>query len=130
MRRIRRGAEHENGIDETSTWPVAPGRLRRGAGCGGGWLGRPAARVVPWACGTLSTDPEIRHPGSMKGCSFCAIVRGEGTVHAVFETADVLAFFPLASAAVGHTLVIPKTHIPDIWSLVDAQASSLMISTL
>jgi diadenosine tetraphosphate (Ap4A) HIT family hydrolase len=66
----------------------------------------------------------------MNGCSFCAIVRGEGTVHAVFETADVLAFFPLASAAVGHTLVIPKTHIPDIWSLVDSQASSLMISTL
>jgi histidine triad (HIT) family protein len=29
----------------------------------------------------------------------------------------VIAFLPLAPATLGHTLVVPKRHIPDIWSL-------------
>jgi histidine triad (HIT) family protein len=66
----------------------------------------------------------------MNGCSFCEIVRGEEAARAVFETPDTLAFFPLAPAVVGHTLIIPKEHIPDIWSLGDAQAANLAHSTL
>lgn len=66
----------------------------------------------------------------MDRCSFCEIVRREEAARVVFETSDALAFFPLAPAVLGHTLVIPKTHIPDIWSLGDAQATNLVISTL
>lgn len=35
------------------------------------------------------------------------------------ETALTLAFLPLDPATVGHTLVIPKKHIADIWEADD-----------
>jgi histidine triad (HIT) family protein len=33
------------------------------------------------------------------------------------DAAETMAFFPLRPAAVGHTLVIPKRHVDDLWSL-------------
>jgi histidine triad (HIT) family protein len=29
----------------------------------------------------------------------------------------VVAFFPMEPATLGHTLLVPTTHIPDVWSL-------------
>lgn len=36
-----------------------------------------------------------------------------------------MAFFPLEPAALGHTLVIPRSHVPDIWSVDDVTAAHL-----
>lgn len=50
-------------------------------------------------------------------CDFCRIVRGELGARVVCETEAAIAFFPLDPAALGHTLVIPRTHIADLWGL-------------
>ncbi|MDE0243667.1 MAG: HIT domain-containing protein [Candidatus Kaiserbacteria bacterium] len=44
----------------------------------------------------------------------------------VFETNDVLAFLDIAPVAKGHTLVIPKHPVQDIFSLSDSDAAHLM----
>jgi hypothetical protein len=47
-------------------------------------------------------------------CEFCRIVQGTNPARIVADDADVLAFFPLRPVARGHTLVVPKLHIPDL----------------
>lgn len=37
----------------------------------------------------------------------------------------VVAFFPLEPATLGHTLVVPRQHVPDIWSLDEDTAAQL-----
>jgi histidine triad (HIT) family protein len=57
-------------------------------------------------------------------CPFCAIIRREDPdVREVYRDEHVVAFFPKEPAALGHTLVVPVNHVPDIWS-VDAPAAS------
>jgi len=49
-------------------------------------------------------------------CSFCAIARGQDPgVELVAEGADWVAFFPLNPATPGHTLVIPRAHVRNLW---------------
>jgi diadenosine tetraphosphate (Ap4A) HIT family hydrolase len=48
---------------------------------------------------------------------FFKIIEGREQAQVVYETQDTLAFFPLQPAAVGHTLIVPKVHVRDIWSL-------------
>jgi histidine triad (HIT) family protein len=49
-------------------------------------------------------------------CDFCAIARGDNQdVEIVCEADDWVAFFPLRPATVGHTLVIPRQHVADLW---------------
>lgn len=50
-------------------------------------------------------------------CDFCEIVRGAADAEIVYESPDFMAFFPLNPATLGHTLVIPRPHAPDVWSL-------------
>lgn len=51
-------------------------------------------------------------------CSFCAIVRREDPdVRDVYRDEHVVAFFPTHPAALGHTMIVPRQHIQDIWSL-------------
>ena len=52
-----------------------------------------------------------------ESCAFCKIIRGEAPAHVVCETEDSVAFFPLSPATRGHTLVTPRRHVKDIWSL-------------
>ena len=49
-------------------------------------------------------------------CEFCQIVRGERPARVVADAPDALAFFPLRPVCRGHTIVIPKTHLPDLWA--------------
>jgi histidine triad (HIT) family protein len=58
---------------------------------------------------TLPTDPD---------CPFCEIVaRQEHDTREVFRTDQVVAFFPPEPATLGHTLLIPRAHVRDIWGL-------------
>ena len=59
-------------------------------------------------------------------CAVCKIISGEESARVVYETEDVVAFFPLAPATRGHTLVVPKRHVADILSLDMALGSTLM----
>jgi histidine triad (HIT) family protein len=63
-------------------------------------------------------------------CDFCEIVAREEDAREVLRTDNVLAFLPLDPATLGHTLVIPRRHIPDIWSLDDETARELTQATL
>lgn len=60
-------------------------------------------------------------------CEFCAIARRDDAVaEVVCETEHWVAFFPLALATPGHTLVIPRVHVPDLWSADAELGAELM----
>jgi histidine triad (HIT) family protein len=63
-------------------------------------------------------------------CEFCRIIMGTDKAKVVCETDTTLAFFPLNPAVVGHTLVIPKVHVPDLWSASEVLAAELMHAVL
>lgn len=48
-------------------------------------------------------------------CIFCKIVAGQIPCAKVYEDAEVLAFMDIGPLVKGHTLVIPKQHIEDIF---------------
>lgn len=60
-------------------------------------------------------------------CEFCAIARGtEDPVEIIAESSAWVAFFPLNPATPGHTLVIPRDHVPDLWEAGSELAGDLM----
>ena len=52
-------------------------------------------------------------------CVFCSIIAGDEPAHVVWEDTQTLAFLDIHPASPGHTLVVPKFHVEDIWT-VDA----------
>jgi histidine triad (HIT) family protein len=64
--------------------------------------------------------------GSDVDCEFCRIIRREEPARIVCESDVALAFFPLKPAALGHTLVVPKKHVRDLWSVDELLAAELM----
>lgn len=63
-------------------------------------------------------------------CPFCAIIMGEGPARVVYRDDHAVAFFPLRPATFGHTLVVPRRHIPDIWKLPEQTAAHLSRAVL
>jgi histidine triad (HIT) family protein len=59
-------------------------------------------------------------------CEFCQIVRGERPARVVADGPDALAFFPLQPVCRGHTIVIPKTHVRDLWAAGSVLSAELM----
>jgi len=60
-------------------------------------------------------------------CDFCAIARGEDAAAEVVCDGDGwVAFFPHEPATPGHTLVIPRDHVEDLWAASPAAARELM----
>jgi histidine triad (HIT) family protein len=55
-------------------------------------------------------------------CPFCEINTGRAPATFVHEWADAIAIVPLNPVVDGHTLVIPKTHVPDFTA--DPQVSA------
>lgn len=66
--------------------------------------------------------------GAAEHCDFCSIARGdpEPAVEIVCCDKGWVAFFPLEPATPGHSLIIPRVHVPDLWSLDTSVASELM----
>lgn len=64
-------------------------------------------------------------------CAFCRIANGENdSVQLLYSDTEWLAFFPDAPATIGHTLVIPRTHVPHFWALNPEQAATLTAGCL
>ena len=64
-------------------------------------------------------------------CPFCEIVqRDDPDAREVYRDEHVVAFFPTEPAVLGHTLVVPREHVPDIWSLSQDAAHRLTDGTL
>jgi histidine triad (HIT) family protein len=65
-----------------------------------------------------------------EGCDFCQIVAEDEPARIVMRDDQVIAFFPLQPATLGHTLVVPTSHIPNIWTLDDDTAATLAHATM
>jgi histidine triad (HIT) family protein len=66
-----------------------------------------------------------------EACPFCEIVAlDDPDARELFRNENVVAFFPLEPATLGHTLVIPRSHIPDIWALTAEDAADIAEATL
>ena len=50
-------------------------------------------------------------------CIFCKIVNGEIPSHKIYEDENVLAFLDITHGTKGHTLIIPKKHVRNIYDL-------------
>jgi histidine triad (HIT) family protein len=59
-------------------------------------------------------------------CDFCAIARGDAPAEVVCEGEHWIAFFPLNPATRGHTLVIPRSHVENLWDASPSTAGTLM----
>lgn len=59
-------------------------------------------------------------------CAFCRIVRGEASAEIVAEEEAWVAFLPLDPATEGHTLVVPRRHVPDLWAVDMVLGGQLM----
>ena len=60
-------------------------------------------------------DPEQYSPT----CQFCKIIQGQGVAQVVFEDSYTLAFLDARPLFPGHTLVVPRWHIPTMADLPD-----------
>lgn len=59
-------------------------------------------------------------------CPFCEIIaRNDLDVHEIFRDANVIAIFPTEPAVLGHILLIPRRHVPDVWHLTPEEATQL-----
>jgi histidine triad (HIT) family protein len=64
-------------------------------------------------------------------CAFCEIAQGrDQKAEVVCEGKDWLAFFPLSPATPGHTLVIPRTHVSDLWQVEPPLGRELMTAVI
>jgi histidine triad (HIT) family protein len=60
-------------------------------------------------------------------CEFCKIARGDSkSVEVICESGNWIAFFPLNPATPGHTLLIPRKHVVNLWEAEPALAAELM----
>lgn len=58
-------------------------------------------------------------------CIFCKIVNGDIPAYKIYEDDDVLAFLDITQATKGHTLVIPKKHVENIYALDDVTSQAV-----
>ena len=61
----------------------------------------------------------------MTDCIFCKIVAGEIPSYTVYEDDVVKAFLDISQGTPGHTLVIPKKHIPDLFAYDEDLAAAV-----
>ena len=62
----------------------------------------------------------------MEGCIFCRIIARQAPASVIDETDRVIVFLSLEH----HPLVVPKAHIPDIYTLDDASGAAIMRETI
>lgn len=58
-------------------------------------------------------------------CIFCKIINGEIPCYKVYEDDNILAFLDITQTTIGHTLVIPKTHVENIFEWTSDISSQL-----
>lgn len=75
----------------------------------------------------------------MDDCIFCKIIKGEIPCRKIYEDDNFLAFLDINPVAIGHTLLIPKTHyrwvydLPnfgEFWQVAQKLAIAIKNSTL
>ena len=59
-------------------------------------------------------------------CIFCAIAERRAPAEMIFEDEQTMAFMDINPANPGHTLVIPKQHMRDIYELDEEMTTAVM----
>ena len=65
----------------------------------------------------------------MTDCIFCKIIAGEIPSYTVYEDDVVKAFLDISQGTPGHTLVVPKKHVKDLFAY-DADLAAAVFSRL
>lgn len=58
-------------------------------------------------------------------CIFCKIIDGEIPAYKIYEDENVLAFLDITQGTKGHTLVIPKKHVANIYDMDEETAAAV-----
>lgn len=61
----------------------------------------------------------------MTDCIFCKIINGEISSYTVYEDDVVKAFLDISQGTPGHTLVVPKKHVKDIFAYDEDLAAAV-----
>ena len=61
-----------------------------------------------------------------EACIFCQIVAGEAEASIAYEDDATMAFMDVGQFHAGHALVVPRSHIRDIYGLDEKTGSALM----
>lgn len=61
-------------------------------------------------------------------CLFCKIANKEVPAHVVYEDDTTMAFLDIHPRAMGHTVIIPKTHTENIITADDALTASVFLT--
>lgn len=59
-------------------------------------------------------------------CIFCAIAEGRAPAEVIFEDKQTMAFMDSNPANPGHTLVIPKRHVCNVYEMDEETAAAVM----
>jgi len=62
---------------------------------------------------------------AMENCIFCKIIDQEIPSYKIYEDDKVYAFLDISQATKGHTLVVPKQHVTDIFEYDDTLAADV-----
>lgn len=65
----------------------------------------------------------------MEDSIFTKIIKGEIPCHKIYEDDQVISFLTIQPFAPGHTLVIPKRQVDQLWNLTDEEYAYLMQAT-
>ncbi|TGC09208.1 HIT family protein [Methanolobus halotolerans] len=58
-------------------------------------------------------------------CLFCKIISGEIPSHKIYEDEFVYAFLDIYPCSEGHTIILPKEHIPRYTNMEETDSASL-----
>lgn len=63
-------------------------------------------------------------------CIFCDIIAGDVPAYTVYETENVIAFLDINPITSGHTLVVPRKHIPRLNLMTDFDIAAELMDAL
>lgn len=58
-------------------------------------------------------------------CIFCKIIEGEIPSYQIYEDEHVMAFLDITQGTPGHTLVIPKNHVKNVYELDEITSTNV-----
>ena len=69
--------------------------------------------------------PEV-YTSTMEDSIYTKIIKGEVPSHKIYEDDRVIAFLTIQPFAPGHTLVVPKRQVDQLWDLTEDEYAYLM----
>jgi histidine triad (HIT) family protein len=66
----------------------------------------------------------------MAECIFCKIIEGEIPSFKVYEDDRVLSFADINPIAEGHTLIIPKKHVRNLWEIDEESLTAVHLASI